>query len=78
MVLLLTEDRFFAVQETLEGEIIREGRGAGGFGYDPVFYLPEQGRTVAELAEEEKNRISHRGKAGRLIADILRDIGQDP
>jgi XTP/dITP diphosphohydrolase len=74
MVLLLTEDRFFAVQETLEGEIVREGRGAGGFGYDPIFYLPEQGCTVAELAEEEKNRISHRGKAGRLIAGILSGI----
>jgi XTP/dITP diphosphohydrolase len=74
MVLLLTEDRFFAVQETLEGEIIREGRGSGGFGYDPILYLPEKGCTVAELTEEEKNRISHRGKAGRFIAGILSSL----
>jgi XTP/dITP diphosphohydrolase len=74
MVLLFSEDRFFAVQETLEGEIVSraEGkRGSGGFGYDPILALPELGRTVAELGEEEKNRISHRGKAGRAIAAFL-------
>ncbi|GHU97176.1 non-canonical purine NTP pyrophosphatase [Spirochaetia bacterium] len=71
MVLLFSPDRFFAVQETLEGEIVREARGEGGFGYDPILRLPEFGRTVAELSEEEKNRISHRGKAGRAIATLL-------
>jgi XTP/dITP diphosphohydrolase len=73
MVLFLGEDRFFIAQETLEGELIREGRGSGGFGYDPILYLPEKGCTVAELTEEEKNRISHRGKAGRIIARVLAD-----
>ncbi|MDR0759856.1 MAG: RdgB/HAM1 family non-canonical purine NTP pyrophosphatase [Treponema sp.] len=73
MVLLWDENRFLAVQETLEGELVRpgEGRGAGGFGYDPIFYLPNRGITVAELSEAEKNRISHRGKAARLIAGRL-------
>ncbi|GHV61499.1 non-canonical purine NTP pyrophosphatase [Spirochaetia bacterium] len=74
MVLLFSEDRFFAVQETLEGEIISraEGkRGGGGFGYDPILWLPELGRTVAELSEEEKNRISHRGKAAMALAKLL-------
>ena len=71
MVLLFRADRFFAVQETLEGEIVREARGEGGFGYDPILHLPEFGRTVAELSEAEKNRISHRGKAGRAIAKLL-------
>ncbi|GHV25816.1 non-canonical purine NTP pyrophosphatase [Spirochaetia bacterium] len=71
MVLLFSEDRFFLVQETLEGEIIREGRGSGGFGYDPILYLPEFGCTVAELPDKEKNHISHRGKAGRAIAKFL-------
>ncbi len=71
MVALLSHDHFYVVQETLEGEIIRESRGTGGFGYDPILYLPDRGCTVAELSEEEKNRISHRGKAGRALARIL-------
>jgi XTP/dITP diphosphohydrolase len=74
MVLLFDYDRFFIVQETLKGEIVKSAgfaRGAGGFGYDPVFLLPESGRTLAELSAEEKNSISHRGKAGKQIAAIL-------
>ncbi len=46
-----------------EGEIIPEERGDGGFGYDPIFYIPEKDCTMAELGEDEKNRISHRGRA---------------
>jgi XTP/dITP diphosphohydrolase len=75
MVLLYNNDRFFVAQETLEGELIREERGLGGFGYDPIFYLPGLGCTVAELPEAEKNRISHRGKAGKAIAALLAGIG---
>jgi XTP/dITP diphosphohydrolase len=71
MALLLDEDRFFLVQETLEGELIAAERGQGGFGYDPILFIPALGRTVAELSGEEKNRISHRGKAGRAIAKLL-------
>jgi XTP/dITP diphosphohydrolase len=74
MVLLWNEDRFFAVQETLEGRLVSSldaARGGGGFGYDPLLFIPELGRTVAELSDAEKNRISHRGKAGRVIAGIL-------
>jgi XTP/dITP diphosphohydrolase len=74
MVLLFSEDRFLVVQETLEGEIIKRAgdeRGNGGFGYDPILWLPELGRTVAELSGEEKNRLSHRGKAAKVIAKFL-------
>ncbi|MDR1837024.1 MAG: RdgB/HAM1 family non-canonical purine NTP pyrophosphatase [Treponema sp.] len=77
MVLLFENDRFFIVQETLEGEIVkgRESlRGEGGFGYDPVFLIPHLGRTLAELSAEEKNSLSHRGKAGRHIAMILKNF----
>jgi len=77
MVLYLGPDRFFAAQETLEGELVKNAessRGEGGFGYDPILFIPELGLTVAELSEEEKNRISHRGKAGRAIARILGGI----
>ena len=80
MVLLFTEDRFFLAEETMEGEIVNGpefARGAGGFGYDPVLFIPGLGRTVAELCEDEKNRISHRGKAGKVIAGILREIDHD-
>jgi len=73
MVLYFSKDRFFIFQETLEGKIVMksEMKGDGGFGYDPVFFVPEYGRTLAELSSEEKNKISHRGKAGRLIANVL-------
>ncbi len=50
-----------------EGVIAKEPRGEGGFGYDPVFYLPELGRTAAELAPQEKNALSHRGQALRKL-----------
>ena len=54
-----------------EGIILREKRGENGFGYDPVFYLPELGKSMAELSEEEKNRVSHRGKAARAFGEKL-------
>ena len=74
MVLYCGGDRFFAAQETVEGELVKTARGEGGFGYDPIFFIPELGCTMAELSDEEKNRISHRGKAGRAIAKILSEI----
>ncbi|MDA8383905.1 MAG: RdgB/HAM1 family non-canonical purine NTP pyrophosphatase [Betaproteobacteria bacterium] len=55
-----------------DGEILREPRGRGGFGYDPLFLVPELGRTGAELALEEKNRISHRGKALAQLVEKLK------
>jgi XTP/dITP diphosphohydrolase len=55
----------------IEGEILREGRGRDGFGFDPLFHIPSLGKTMAELSTEEKNRISHRGQALRaLIAEM--------
>lgn len=57
---------------TIEGIIGYESKGENGFGYDPIFYLPEYGCTSAELSMEEKNKISHRGKALRAIKDELR------
>jgi XTP/dITP diphosphohydrolase len=55
------------------GEIVLEERGTNGFGYDPIFLLPTLGRTMAELAMEEKNRISHRAQAIRNAIPILKD-----
>ena len=57
-----------------EGEIIPEERGTGGFGYDPVFLLPELGKTMAELPMEEKNRLSHRARAVMNAKPILEKL----
>ncbi|RJF98346.1 RdgB/HAM1 family non-canonical purine NTP pyrophosphatase [Noviherbaspirillum saxi] len=54
------------------GEVIADPRGQGGFGYDPYFLLPELGKTAAELSAEEKNRLSHRGQALRVLVEKLR------
>lgn len=55
----------------IEGRIGYEEKGEGGFGYDPIFYVPEFGKTTAELSEDEKNAVSHRGKALRAIRERL-------
>lgn len=55
----------------IEGIIAQEPAGENGFGYDPIFYLPEYGKTTAELAPDEKNKISHRGRALEMIREIL-------
>lgn len=56
---------------TIEGRIGYEEKGENGFGYDPIFYVPEYGCTTSELTEEQKNAISHRGKALQLMKRIL-------
>jgi XTP/dITP diphosphohydrolase len=59
------------VTDRVDGEILEAPRGAGGFGYDPVFYFPALGKTFAELSAEEKNQHSHRGKAFRRFLAAL-------
>ena len=58
----------------IEGEIISQYKGENGFGYDPLFYVSSLGKTTAQLNADEKNRISHRGKAVRQLAELLKDI----
>ena len=69
---VLPDGQELTVRATVEGRIGYEERGQNGFGYDPIFYLPETGKSTAELTEEEKNVISHRGKALRLMKEELR------
>ena len=64
------------VQRSWEGEILEAPRGAGGFGYDPLFWLPELGKSVAELDAREKNRLSHRGRAMVAMLETLRGTMQ--
>ena len=59
------------------GSILTAGRGSGGFGYDPMFWVPGEGRSAAELDDETKNRLSHRGQALRAIVKALQDECRD-
>ena len=61
-------------EETMEGLIADEPAGQGGFGYDPILYLPAYGMTSAEISMEEKNKISHRGKALRAMKTALEEV----
>ena len=74
MTLYLGPDRFYTAQETMEGSIIEDisvSRGLGGFGYDPIVILKDTDKTIAELSAEEKNALSHRGKAGKVLNEVL-------
>ncbi len=71
MCAVFPDGRRFDVEETMEGRIGYEIKGEHGFGYDPIFFLPERGKTSAEILPEEKNAISHRGKALRKMAALL-------
>ena len=64
----------YLAEGSCEGEIILEERGTGGFGYDPIFLLPELGKTMAELSMDEKNRLSHRARAVMNAKSILDEI----
>lgn len=70
---VMPDGTILSTNERMEGQIGYEISGQNGFGYDPIFFLPEFGKTAAELSEEEKNRISHRGKALRAIEKMIRE-----
>jgi XTP/dITP diphosphohydrolase len=76
-VLVYPDDRHepCVVEAVWRGEVLRERRGTGGFGYDPVFLDPRLGKTGAELTRAEKNAVSHRGQAFRQLRDMLRGSG---
>lgn len=71
LALILDPHRLLLVQEAVSGEITDQVRGSAGFGYDPIFLLPHLGRTMAELSGEEKDRVSHRGRALRRARRLL-------
>ena len=68
------DGRELTCQETFEGIVGKKKKGENGFGYDPIFYLPEKGCYSAELAPEEKNAVSHRGKALRAMRRKLEEV----
>ena len=72
--LVLPDGREFVKKGVMEGRIGYEIKGENGFGYDPIFYLPEYGKTSAELSSDEKNKISHRGKALRAMKEVIAEL----
>ncbi len=78
MALVFPEGDVITTTATMEGRIGHEIKGANGFGYDPIFFLPEFGMTSAEISPEQKNEISHRGKAlRRMKEEISKAIGRE-
>lgn len=69
---VLPDGTELTTRATIEGRIGYEEKGSNGFGYDPIFYVPQFGKTTAELTEDEKNLISHRGKALELMKKELK------
>lgn len=74
IAIAIAEDDVIYCEGQCEGVIAREERGDGGFGYDPIFVLPELGRSMAELSPAQKNEISHRGRAARAARIALRAL----
>lgn len=71
---VLPDGRELLSEGRCDGLILDAPRGKGGFGYDPLFYLPERGMTMAEMAPQEKNAVSHRARALKSMAEMLRPI----
>ena len=71
---VMPDGETFTTRGTIEGRIGYEEKGENGFGYDPIFYLPERGCTTAELPPEQKNEISHRGRALKEMYKKLEDV----
>lgn len=74
---VLPDGSLITETKTIEGRIGYEEKGSNGFGYDPIFYVPEYGRSTAELSEEEKNAISHRGRALRAVRQKLERLDEE-
>ena len=74
LALVTPDGKEITAEGTCEGIILTEPRGEGGFGYDPVFFLPEYNKTMAEIPAELKNKISHRARASESLAKILREM----
>lgn len=72
--LVIPDGREFVKKGVMEGRIGYEIKGENGFGYDPIFYLPQYSKTSAEISAEEKNKISHRGKALREMKELIASL----
>ena len=75
ITMLTPEGQAIQVRGEFHGELLRQPRGENGFGYDPIFYYPPMGKSAAELSPEEKNQVSHRGVALKLLNEKLVEAG---
>ncbi len=78
IAMVFPDGKYLVVRGTCEGMIAFEPKGSNGFGYDPLFYMPSIGTTIAQMDAETKNGISHRGNALRQLAEELKQIWQEP
>ncbi len=74
IALVIPGGKIYTVEESCQGLITENLKGEKGFGYDPLFYFEPAGRTFAEMSGEEKNRVSHRGKAMQEIRKLLKEL----
>ena len=72
--LALPTGQLFSEEGKVEGRILTDYKGTGGFGYDALFFIPAYNKTMAEMSEEEKNQVSHRGEAFRNISKYLVEL----
>ena len=75
ITLVEPDGRVIQARGEIHGELTREPRGENGFGYDPIFYYPPAGMTTAEMPSEEKNKVSHRANALKVLYDKLKEAG---
>ena len=75
ITMVTPEGQTIQARGEIHGELLREARGANGFGYDPIFYYPPFGKTTAEMSPEDKNQVSHRGQALRIFYDKMKEAG---
>jgi XTP/dITP diphosphohydrolase len=74
LAVAIPQGRTVVVEGTCEGYITEEARGTNGFGYDPIFYVPDKQKTMAELSKEEKNKISHRANALKELQKVWNEL----
>ncbi len=75
ITMITPEGKIIQARGEVHGMLLREPRGSGGFGYDPIFYYPPFGKSLAEVDPEEKNRVSHRGAALKLFYEKMKEAG---
>ena len=75
ITLAMPDGRIVQARGEVHGHLLRQPAGSGGFGYDPIFYYPPFGKTLAEVSAQEKNEVSHRGKALKLFYEKLKETG---